>query len=72
MRLFLDLGGDLVKNCEHQKNDDSTSLLKVFRGPGAALGGYLGSSWRYVESSCRQLRATWRQDGTQTRQDEPT
>ena len=46
--VFLDLGGDLVKNCENQKNDDSTSLLEVFWGPGAALGGYLGSSWRYV------------------------
>ena len=46
--VFLDLGGDLVKNCENQKNDDSTSLWKVFWGPGAALGGYLGSSWRYV------------------------
>ena len=47
-RLFLDLGRDLAKNCENHKNDDSTALLKVFWGPGAALGGYVGSSWRYV------------------------
>ena len=46
--LFLDLGRDLAKNCENHKNDDSTALLKVFWGPGAALGGYVGSSWRYV------------------------
>ena len=44
MRLFLNLGGDLAKNGEIQKNDDSTSLLDVFWGPRAALGGYLGSS----------------------------
>ena len=47
-QLFLDLGRDLAKNCETHKNDDSTALLKVFWGPGAALGGYVGSSWRYV------------------------
>ena len=47
-RPFLDLGRDLTKNGENQKNDDSSSLLKVFWGPGAALGGYVGSSWRYV------------------------
>ena len=45
---LLDLGRDLVKNCENQKNDDSTSLLKVFCGSGDALGGYVGSSWRHV------------------------
>ena len=43
-RLFLKLGGDLAKKCENQENDDSTALLEVFWGPGAALGGYLGSS----------------------------
>ena len=47
-RLFLDLGRDLAKNCENHKNDDSRALLKVFWAPGAALGGYVGSSWRYV------------------------
>ena len=47
-RLFLDLGRDLAKNCENHKNDDSTALFKVFWDPGAALGGYVGSSWRYV------------------------
>ena len=61
-RLFLDLGRDLAKNCENHKNDDSTALLKVFWGPGAALGGYVGSSWRYVGPSGRHLGATWRQD----------
>ena len=59
-RLFLDLGRDLAKNCENQKNDDSTALLKVFWGPGAALGGYVGSSWRYVGACWRHLGATWR------------
>ena len=43
-RLFLNFGGDLAKTGENQKNDDSTSLLEVFWDPGAALGGYLGSS----------------------------
>ena len=47
-RPFLDLGRDLAKNGENQKNDDSRAFLKVFRRPGAALGGYVGSSWRYV------------------------
>ena len=47
-RPFLDLGRDLAKNGENQKNDDSSSLWEVFWGPGAALGGYVGSSWRYV------------------------
>ena len=76
--VFLDLRGDLVKNDEKQKNDDSTSLLKVFWGPGAALGGYVGlswrhvgPSWRYVGSFWRYLGATCRQDGAQERQDEP-
>ena len=27
---LLDLGRDLVKNCENQKNDDSTSFWEVF------------------------------------------
>ena len=47
-RPLLDLGRDLAKNGENQKNDDSSSLWEVFWGPGAALGGYVGSSWRYV------------------------
>ena len=47
-RPFLDLGRDLAKNGENQKNDDSRAFLKVFWGLGAALGGYVGSSWRYV------------------------
>ena len=41
-RPVLDLGRDLAKNGENQKNDESTALLKVFWGPGAALGGYVG------------------------------
>ena len=59
---FLDLGRDLAKNLRKPKNDESTSLLKVFWGPGAALGGYVGSLWRYVGPSGRHLGATWRQD----------
>ena len=47
-RPVLDLGRDLAKNGENQKNDDPRTLLKVFWGLGAALGGYVGSSWRYV------------------------
>ena len=47
-RPFLDLGRDLARNCEIQKKYDSTSLLMVFWGPGAALGGHVGSSWRDV------------------------
>ena len=47
-RPVLDLGRDLAKNGENQKNDDSRALLKVFLRLGAALGGYVGSSWRYV------------------------
>merc|ERR1712015_34609 len=38
-RSFLDLGRDLTKNGENQKNDDSSSLLKGF------LGSW-GCSWR--------------------------
>ncbi len=45
-RPVLDLGRDLAKNDENQKNDDRRALLKVFWGLGAALGGYVGSSWR--------------------------
>ena len=41
-RPFLDLGRDLTKNGENQTNDDSSSLLKVFWGPRAAPGGYVG------------------------------
>ena len=41
---FLDLGGDLVKNCENQKKRRQYITFEGFWGPGAALGGYLGSS----------------------------
>ena len=61
-RPVLDLGRDLAKNGENQKNDDSRAFLKVFWGLGAALGGYVGSSWRYVGPSGHHLGATWRQD----------
>ena len=60
-RPVLDLGRDLAKNGENQKNDDSRALLKVFWDLGAALGGYAG----------HHLGATWRQDAAQERQDEP-
>ena len=43
-RPVLDLGRDLAKNDENQKNDDSRAFLKVFWGLGAALGSYVGSS----------------------------
>ena len=43
-RPVLDLGRDLAKNGENQKSDDSTALLKVFWGPWAPLGGYVGLS----------------------------
>ena len=59
---FLYLGRGLAQMGENQKNDDSSSLLKVFLDLGGALGGYVGSSWRYVEPSRRHLGATWRQD----------
>ena len=65
-RPVLDLGRDLAKNGENQKNDESTALLKVFWGPGAALGGYVGSSWRYVGLCCAKMS----QDSAQERQDE--
>ena len=52
---FLDLGRDLAKNGENQKNDDSSSLWEVFRDPGGGLGG-----WRYVGACWRHLGATWR------------
>ena len=38
-RLFWDLGGDLAKTSENQKNDNSSSLLQGFRGS-------WGGSWR--------------------------
>ena len=43
--------GSWARSCQKwqkPKNDDRRALLKVFWGPGAALGGYVGSSWRYV------------------------
>ena len=45
-RPFLDLGRDLAKNGENKKNDDSSSLWKVFGDLGGALGGHVGPSWR--------------------------
>ena len=72
-RPFLDLGRDLTKNCENQKNDDSSSLLKFFGVLGLLLEAmlvHLGSMLAYVGPSGRPLRATWRQDGAQERQDE--
>ena len=44
----MDLGGDLAKTSENPKSDESSSLLLGFGGLGKALGGYVGSSWRYV------------------------
>ena len=59
-RPLLDLGRDLAKNCENQKNDDSSSLLEVFSDPGGGLGGQVGSSGRYVGACWRHLGVTWR------------
>ena len=61
-RPLLDLGRDLAKNGENQKNDDSSSLSKVFCGSGRPLGGDVGLSWRYDGPSGRHLGATWRQN----------
>ena len=58
-RLFLDLGRDLAKNGENQKNDESTALLKVFWGPGAPLGGYVGLSWAILVLSWTILALSW-------------
>ena len=60
---LLDLGRDLAKNCENQKNDDSTAFWEVFWSPGAGLGGYVGLSWRYVGLSWRYVGPSWRYVG---------
>ena len=73
-RLVLDLGRDLAKNGENQKNDDSTALLKFFGVLGLlseAMLAHLGAMLGYVGPSGRHLGATWRQDEAQERQDEP-
>ena len=64
---LLDLGRDLAKKSENQKNDDSAAFWEVFWSPGAGLGGdvrlswrYVGLSWRYVGSSCRYVGPSWR------------
>ena len=41
---FCILGAILPKMAKTKKNDDSTALLKVFWGPWAPLGGYVGLS----------------------------
>ena len=56
-RPFLDLGRDLAKNCEIQKNDDSTTLLKVFEGLLAVLYNTVAlTSSRSFLASCRTSR----------------
>ena len=61
-RPVLDLGRDLAKNGENQKNDDSSSLLKVFEVLGAAPGGYVGLAlcWAIWASSSSNLATRWR------------
>ena len=69
----------LAKNAKTKKHD-SSSLLKVFKAPGVALGGYVGSSWRYVGlcwaileqlgDKMRPESAKMSQDSAQERQDE--
>ena len=64
-RPFLDLGRDLAKNGENQKNDDSSSLWEVFGFLGLlleAMLAHLGAMLGYVGPSGRHLGATWRQD----------
>ena len=41
---FCILGAILPKMAKTEKKDDSTALLKVFWGPWAPLGGYVGLS----------------------------
>ena len=53
------LGRDLAKNGENKQNDGSSALLKVFWGPGAALGGYVGSSWRDVGLCWASWAPSW-------------
>ena len=82
---FLDLGRDLTKNGENQKNDDSSSLLKVFWAPvwGCswrlcwfilalcwAMLGHLGAILEQLGDKMRPKSAKMSQDGAQERQDE--
>ena len=60
LSIFWDLGRDLQKMSEKQKNDGGSSLWEVFSDPGGGLGGQVGSSERYVGACWRHLGATWR------------
>ena len=58
--LFTILGAILQKKkAKTKKNDDSRALFKVFWGPGVVLGGYVGSSWRYVGLRCAIWALSW-------------
>ena len=64
-RPLLDLGRDLAKNSENQKNDDSSSLWEVFGVLGLlleAMLAHLGATLGDFGPSGRHLGATWRQD----------
>ena len=64
-RPVLDLGRDLAKNGETQKNDDSIAFFKVFWVLGLLLEAmlvHLGAMLGYVGPSGHHLGATWRQD----------
>ena len=83
-RLFLDLGGDLAKTSENQKNDESSSLLLGFGGSWEgswrlcwlilalcwAMLGHLGAILEQLGDKMRPESAKMIQDSAQERQDE--
>ena len=76
MATFWDLGGDLAKTRENQKNDDGSSLLRGFWGSWGvlleAMLAHLGAMLGYVGlgDKMRPKSAKISQDGAQERQDE--
>ena len=83
MASFLYLGRDLSKMGENQKNDDSSSLLKVFGSWGCswrlcwpilalcwAMLGHLGAILEQLGDKMRPESAKMIQDSAQERQDE--
>ena len=71
LAIFLDLGRDLPKMSENQKNNDSSSLWEVFSDPGAVLEAklaHLGAMLGHVGAILEQLGDEM---GAPERQDEP-
>ena len=78
--IFLYLGRDLAKMGENQKNDDSSSLLKVFLDLGplleamlahlGAMLGHLGAILEQLGDKMWPESAKMSQDSGQERQDE--